>query len=54
MKSGTVVNVTLDDGTIWQTRTRSEPFQVGGHHWVVHLEGKAGYYLFERVCEVSP
>ena len=48
MKSGTPVNVRLDDGSIWKTKTRSEPWQLG-HAWVVLLEGRTGGYLLERV-----
>lgn len=49
MKAGTAVNVTCDDGSIWQTKTRSEPWQLGGGQWVVLLEGKAGGYSLDRV-----
>ena len=52
MKSGTEVNVLLDDGNIWRTRTRSEPWQLGHGQWVVALEGRAGGYDLDRVTEV--
>ena len=48
---GTEVNVLLDDGTIWRTHTRSEPWQLGHGQWVVALEGRAGGYALDRVTE---
>ena len=51
IKSGTVVNVLLDDGTIWRTRTRSDPWQLASRQWVVALEERAGGYAFDRVTE---
>ena len=53
IKSGTAVNVLLDDGTIWRTRTRSEPWQLGHRQWVVALEGRAGGYALDRVTEAG-
>lgn len=50
---GTAVDVTLDDGTVWRTKTRSEPWQLKSGHWLVSLEGKAGGYSLERVRRAS-
>lgn len=47
---GTTVAVTLDDGTIWHTRTRSETWLIGDRR-VVLLEGRAGGYAASR-CKV--
>lgn len=41
------VDVTLDDGTIWRTKTRSQPWIPCGSALIL-LEGKAGGYLLER------
>lgn len=46
--SGTKVTVTLDDGSEWQTRTRSEAWALGSGAPVVLLEGKTGGYSLER------
>lgn len=50
---GTPVLVTLDDGKLWQTKTRSEAWVLGDHTAVVMLEGKSGGYLLERVRPCS-
>jgi hypothetical protein len=47
--SGTAVNVRLDDGTIWPTKTRSLPWMLDHGAWVVMIEGRAGSYDLERV-----
>ena len=47
--SGTEVNVKLDNGDIWPTKTRSEAWVLGDHTAVVMLEGRSGGYLLERV-----
>ncbi len=49
ISAGTSVDVRLDDGTIWRTKTRSEPWQLGHGDWVVLLEGKSGGYSLSRV-----
>lgn len=49
LRSGEAVVVTRDDGSTWETRTRSEPWKLGGHTWVVQLKGLAGCYALERV-----
>lgn len=46
---GTVVEVTLDDGSIQNTATRSDPWQLGDGTWVVMLEGRIGGYDLARV-----
>ncbi len=46
---GTAVTVTLDDGSTWETTTRSAPWLLGGHTAVIMLEGKSGGYALERV-----
>jgi hypothetical protein len=46
---GANVDVTLDDGSIKQTKTRSEAFMLGGHTAVVFLEGFPGAYSLSRV-----
>jgi len=56
-KVGTPVRVTLDDGRVWYTRTRSEAWNLGHGQPVVMLEGKSGGYSLARVlcaaCEAS-
>ncbi len=47
--SGTDVTVTRDDGSLWQTRTRTDPWQLGDGTWVVALEGRAGGFALDRV-----
>jgi hypothetical protein len=49
IKAGTAVTVTRDDGSLWQTRTRSDPWQLGDGTWVVALEGRAGGFRLDRV-----
>ncbi len=49
MPAGTPVAVTLDNGEIWYTETRSVPWQLGHGDWVVLLKGKTGGYLLDRV-----
>lgn len=51
IKVGTLVTVMLDSGATLDTKTRSEPWQLGSGHWVVQLEGKPGCYLLDRVKE---
>ena len=48
---GTEVNVLLDDGNIWRTRTRSDPWQTIFGTWVIKLEGHVGPYALDRVTE---
>ena len=45
---GTDVTVTRDDGSLWLTRTRTDPWQLGDGTWVVGLEGRAGGRSEER------
>ena len=49
LKIGDAVVVTRDDGTMQATTTRSEPWKLGGHTWVVLLDGIAGCYALSRV-----
>lgn len=46
---GLPVIVTRDDGTTLKTVTRSEPWLMGGHSWMVMVEGIAGGYSVARV-----
>ena len=49
LPNGTDVAVTRDDGSIWLTRTRTAPWQLGDGTWVVALEGRAGGFRLDRV-----
>jgi hypothetical protein len=49
LPSGTAVEVTLDDGSIEKTATRSDPWELGDGTWVVMLEGRIGGYDLARV-----
>lgn len=53
LPSGTRVQVTLDDGSSWQTKTRSEPWRLASGHWVVLIEGRVGGYSLDRVTPIS-
>lgn len=46
---GTPVLVRLDDGTDWETVTRSEPWELGHGGFVVLLKGRSGGFALERV-----
>ena len=46
---GTVVTVTLDDGELFVTTTRSLAWVMGGHSAMVMVDGIAGGYLIDRV-----
>lgn len=46
---GALVEVLIDDGSIWRTRTTAPAQLLGGHTPVVWLEGMAGCYLLDRV-----
>lgn len=48
-KPGMPVRVTLDDGRVWYTRTRSEAWELGHGQPVVMLYGKSGGYDLARV-----
>lgn len=48
-KPGIQVLVKLDDGRLWQTKTRSEAWELGHGRAVVLLEGKSGGYDLSRV-----
>jgi hypothetical protein len=49
---GIAVVVTLDDGSQFQTATRSEPWQLGHGEWVVLVDGIVGGYVLRRVRPV--
>lgn len=49
---GTPVDVVLDTGRVWRTKTRSEIWELGHGARVVMLEGYRGGYLVER-CTVQ-
>lgn len=46
---GARVLVRLDDGSDWETTTRSEPWLLGDGTAVILLEGSCGGYLLEKV-----
>ena len=46
---GSQVSVQLDDGSVLETKTRSEAWVLGGHTAVVLLDGVTGGYLLSRV-----
>lgn len=46
---GAAVDVTLDDGSVLRTRTRSEAQILGGHTAVIWVDGIGGAYLLDRV-----
>jgi len=48
-KVGIRVRVTLDNGMLWFTRTRSDAWTLGHGQPVVMLEGKSGGYDLSRV-----
>lgn len=46
---GAEVDVTMDNGEIRRTKTRSEAFVCNSGYAVIHLEGIVGYYVLKRV-----
>lgn len=50
---GTSVKVTLDNGTVHRTKTKSDAQLMGGHTAVVWLEDIAGAYTLSRVTAVA-
>lgn len=57
---GTAVKVHKDDGSILETKTRSEAWMLGadsrgyqGHTAVVSVEGISGGYMLNRVTPIS-
>lgn len=52
-RPGIGVLVTLDDGKLWHTKTRSEAWELGHGQPVVMLEGKAGGYDLQRVAPME-
>ena len=53
MPEGTPVVVRKDNGTILKTVTRSKPWLLGGHTWVVMVDGIAGGYSLNRISPLS-
>ena len=49
---GETVRVTFDDGSSRVTKTRSRPWKLGNHTWVVMLESVSGCYAMDRVTPV--
>ncbi|MFP4145317.1 MAG: hypothetical protein ACLFV3_09250 [Phycisphaeraceae bacterium] len=49
LPKGTWVRVRLDDGSVMETTTRSQPWKLGGHTWVVQLDGMAARYALDRL-----
>jgi hypothetical protein len=50
---GTLVDVTMDDGTVKRTRTIDEASMLGGHSAVAWLAGFSGCYMLSRVKAVG-
>lgn len=46
---GTKVRVLLDDGSVFETETRSEPWRLGHGEWVVLGKGRTGGIWLKRV-----
>jgi hypothetical protein len=45
---GTPIYVVRDNGAVLKSKTRSEPALLGGHTWVVWVEGIVGCYDLAR------
>lgn len=52
LRSDMQVSVKRDDGSTMQTKTRSEPRQLGHGQWVILVEGISGGYDCARVTPV--
>lgn len=50
---GQRVRVTLDDGSVIETETRSEAELLGGHTAVIWVDGIAGAYRLDRCKSVA-
>ncbi len=50
---GTEVDVTMDDGSVRRTKTRSVAQMLNNHSAVVWLEGISGCYSLSRVRKVA-
>jgi len=46
---GTTVLVTLDDGSVRETKTTGSAWVLGGHTAVIMLDGISGAYMLSRV-----
>ena len=53
IKTGDLVDVTEDNGTVTRTTARSEPWQLYSGEWVVLLKGRTGGYMLTRCRKVS-
>ena len=51
--TGKKVKVYKDDGSIFETVARSEPWKLGDGTSVIAVEGIAGGYLLSRVVKVD-
>jgi hypothetical protein len=49
LRNGQKVEVTKDDGSLFVTTTRSEPWELGGGQWVINLDGISGGFSVSRV-----
>jgi hypothetical protein len=47
-RPGSSVIVKLDDGSLWETKTRSEAWTLDSGHVIVLLMGRTGGYAIER------
>lgn len=50
---GMMAEVTDDDGKVTLRTVTSEPWQLGGHTWVIMLDGISGAYALERCKPVK-
>ena len=50
---GTACSLRKDDGTVVETKTRSDAYVCNAGYAVIHLENVRGYYLLDRV-QVQP
>lgn len=53
LKTGDLVNVTLDDGSMKRASVQSAPWQLGHGDWVVKLSGISGGYDLERCQKIN-
>jgi len=52
-KVGDKVKVLKDDGTIFESTVKYEPWQLGHGQWVIGINGIVGCYMVERVTKVK-
>lgn len=48
---GTPVTVQRGNGDLFETKTRSQPWLLSGHTWVILVQGISGCYALDRVTE---